>query len=86
MADPAKAKTPLQLHFGTKDPIKGFSDTEAQDKLEKTLKDNGREFEFFRYEGADHAFANETAEAKYNPEYTKLAHQRTVDFFTKYLL
>lgn len=59
--DASKARAPLQLHFGTNDSAKGFSDSEAQDKLEKILKDSGREYEFFRYEGAEHAFANENA-------------------------
>jgi carboxymethylenebutenolidase len=85
LADPGKAKVPLQLHFGTKDPLKGFSDSEAQDKLEKILKENNCAYEFFRYEGADHAFVNEEHPEKYNKEYTKLAHKRTLEFFSKYL-
>lgn len=59
--DASKARAPLQLHFGTHDSAKGFSDAEAQDKLEKILKDSGRDYEFHRYEGAEHAFANEKA-------------------------
>lgn len=59
--DASKARAPLQLHFGTKDSAKGFSDPEAQDKLEKILKDSGRDYVFYRYEGAEHAFANEKA-------------------------
>jgi carboxymethylenebutenolidase len=85
LVDPGKAKSPLQLHFGTKDSIKDFSDTEAQDKLEKILKESNVDFEFFRYDGGDHAFANETAVGRYNPEYAKLAQQRTVQFFEKLL-
>ncbi|CAF0937240.1 unnamed protein product [Brachionus calyciflorus] len=85
LADPAKAKTPLQCHFGTKDDLKGFSDPEAQDKLEKLLKENNITYEFYRYDGADHAFVNELNTAKYNAEYTKQAHGRTVEFFQKYL-
>lgn len=85
LADPAKARTPLQLHFGTADPLKGFSDLEAQEKLEKLLKSSGRSFEFHRYEGADHAFANECSPQKYNKKFADIAHQRSVQFFTKYL-
>lgn len=85
LADPAKARTPMQCHFGTKDNLKGFSDPEAQDALEKTLKENNIVFEFYRYEGADHAFANDSNVEKYNAECAKLAHERTLDFFERYL-
>ena len=85
LADPAKARTPLQCHFGLKDSLKGFSDPEAQDALEKVLKENNVKYEFYRYEGADHAFVNESNPEKYNAEYTKQAHERTVEFFQKYL-
>ena len=51
LADPAKAKTPLQCHFGTADNIAGFSDSAAQDKLEEKLKANNVVYEFYRYEG-----------------------------------
>jgi carboxymethylenebutenolidase len=85
LADPAQARVPLQLHFGTKDSLKGFSDSEAQDALENTLKEAGRQFEFFRYEGADHAFANETNPEKYDKNAANLARQRVVEFFTKNL-
>lgn len=85
LADPAKARTPLQLHFGTADPLKGFSDTEAQAKLEALLKQSGRSFEFHRYEGANHAFANECSPEKYHAKFADIAHKRTVEFFTKYL-
>jgi dienelactone hydrolase len=85
LGDPGKAKIPLQLHFGTEDKAKDFSDTNAQDKLEKILKENNRTYEFFRYEGADHGFANEKKEKEYNKEYAELAHQRTLEFFAKYL-
>ena len=85
MADPGEAKTPLQLHFGTADSLKGFSDTEAQDALEKKLQETKRVFEFYRYEGADHAFANEANTEKYRKDCAELAHQRSVQFFSKYL-
>lgn len=85
LADPAKVRTPLQLHFGTADPLKGFSDLEAQKKLEEVLKANGRLFEFHRYEGADHAFANECSPEKYNQKFAEIAYKRSIDFFTKYL-
>jgi carboxymethylenebutenolidase len=85
LADPALAKVPLQLHFGTKDSLKGFSDTEAQDALEKVLKDANVSYEFYRYDGADHAFVNQSNPEKYNAEYAKLSHQRVIEFFEKHL-
>ena len=33
------------------------------------------------YDGAQHAFLNDTSEARYNEAAAKLAWQRTVDFF-----
>ena len=39
------------------DTVKGFSDTEAQDNLEKKLKEGNKVYEFFRYEKAGHGFA-----------------------------
>jgi carboxymethylenebutenolidase len=86
LADPAKARVPLQLHFGLKDQLKGFSDPEAQDNLEKVLKENNINYEFFRY-NADHAFANDdpTNTARYDKESAELSRQRVVEFFRKQL-
>ena len=58
---------------------------ETQDKLEQILKDSSRVFEFFRYEGANHGFTNETKPENFNKEYTDLAHKRTLEFYEKYL-
>ena len=85
MGDPGQAKVPLQLHFGTADSLKGFSDSEAQDKLENRLKETNRVYEFYRYEGAEHAFTNITNAQNYNKEYAELAHQRSLEFYAKYL-
>ena len=83
LADPAKVRTPLQCHFGRKDTLKGFSDPEAQDALEKTLNEVKANYEFFRYD-ADHAFANDSG-PKYDKEACELAHGRVVEFFKKQL-
>jgi carboxymethylenebutenolidase len=37
------------------------------------------------YEGANHAFNNDTNEARYNAEAAKLAWSRTLDFFRRHL-
>jgi len=85
LADPAKSRVPLQCHFGLLDSLKGFSDPEAQDALEKTLKENNVVYEFFRYENANHGFANETRE-NYNEVAANQSRQRVVDFFQKNLM
>ena len=85
IGDPSMAKTPMQLHFGTKDALVGFSDPTSQDKLEKMLKYGKRVYEFFRYEDAGHAFVNESNQENFRQDYTDLAHKRTLDFFKKYL-
>jgi len=68
-------KIPLQLHFGSLDDIKGFSDAEvriekecaisplqlqAASALEERLKSGAVTYEFNRYDKAHHAFMNET--------------------------
>jgi len=79
LADPANVATPLQLHFGTKDSMAGFSDAKAQDALESTLKANKIPHEFFRYEGLGHAFTNVTGQ-NYNEKGAALAFDRTIKF------
>jgi len=80
LADPSQTTIPLQLHFGTKDAVVGFSDAKAQDALEATLKQHHVPHEFFRYEGLGHAFTNVTNKDGYNAEAAGLALDRTVKF------
>ena len=49
------------------------------------LKANGKTFEIFIYEGVNHAFNNDTNEARYNKEAADLAWGRTVEFLKRYL-
>jgi len=79
LADPAKAAAPLQLHFGTKDSMAGFSDAKAQDALESDLKTNKIPHEFFRYEGLGHAFTN-INNPNYDAKAAALGLERTVKF------
>lgn len=77
----AKITAPLLLHYGGLDErinagIPAF---------EKALKDNGKTYEFYMYEGANHAFNNDTNAARYNKEAADLAWGRTVAFLKKYL-
>ena len=49
------------------------------------LKANGKTFELHMYEGANHAFNNDTNEARYDKEAADLAWGRTVEFLKRYL-
>jgi carboxymethylenebutenolidase len=49
------------------------------------LKSNGKTFEIFLYEGANHAFNNDTNAARYDRTAADLAWRRTVDFLKRYL-
>ena len=52
---------------------------------EEALKANKITYELYMYEGAQHAFHNDTSPARYNEAAAKLAWQRTLEFYTKYL-
>jgi carboxymethylenebutenolidase len=45
----------------------------------------GITYTLYVYDGADHAFANDTSPARYNAAAAKLAWDRTLAFFAKYL-
>jgi carboxymethylenebutenolidase len=49
------------------------------------LKANGKSFELHIYEGANHAFNNDTNAARYDKDAADLAWGRTVDFLKRYL-
>lgn len=79
--DVSKIKAAVQLHYGGLDErvnagIPGY---------EEALKKNSIPYELYIYEGANHAFHNDTAPTRYNETAAKLAWQRTIDFFGKYL-
>jgi carboxymethylenebutenolidase len=79
--DTAKIKCAVQLHYGSLDERidAGIS------AYEEALKKNNITYELYMYEGANHAFHNDTSAARYNEAAAKLAWQRTLDFFAKYL-
>jgi len=80
-ADVAKIKAAIQLHYGEMDEgvNKGIA------AYEEALKANNVKYELYMYEGAQHAFHNDTAPTRYNETAAKLAWQRTIDFFKKHL-
>ncbi len=52
---------------------------------EAALKANNKTYEIHVYDGANHAFNNDTSEARYNKAAAELAWSRTVAWFKKYL-
>lgn len=78
--DVAKIKAPIMAHYGENDErinagIPAF---------EEALKKAGIEYHIYIYEGAGHAFNNDTGE-RYNEEAAKLAWGRTIAFFKEKL-
>ncbi|MGB8191052.1 MAG: dienelactone hydrolase family protein [Chitinophagaceae bacterium] len=80
-ADVPKIKSAVQLHYGSLDERINA----GIPAYEEALKKAGVKYELYIYEGANHAFHNDTAGARYNEAAAKLAWQRTLDFFKKYL-
>ncbi|MCF7549132.1 dienelactone hydrolase family protein [Pseudonocardia sp. WMMC193] len=74
-------RAPLLGLFGQDDAHPSPADV---DELEKLLRDNGKTYEFHRYEGAGHAFfaVNRTA---YRPEAANDGWERIEAFFGRYL-
>ena len=79
--DVAKIKGAVQLHYGGLDERVNA----GIPAYEEALKKNNVPYELYIYEGANHAFHNDTAPTRYNETAAKLAWQRTIDFFNKYL-
>ena len=52
---------------------------------EEALKAAGVDYQIHIYEGANHAFNNDTSEARYNKEAADLAWSRTVEFLKEAL-
>ena len=80
-ADVPKITAPLLLQYGGLDErinagIPAF---------EAALKANSKVYELFVYEGANHAFNNDTNAARYNKDVAELAWSRTVAFLKKYV-
>lgn len=80
-SDVPKIKASLLMHYGGLDTrinagIKAY---------ESALKENGVDFRYFIYEGAPHAFNNDTNQSRYHKEAAELAWKRTVDFLKEKL-
>lgn len=79
-ADAAKIKAPLLLHYASQDA----RITGNWPAWEEALKANHVTYTGYVYEGAQHGFHNDTT-PRYDEVSAKLAWQRTMDFFNKYL-
>lgn len=75
--DVAKIKAPLMAHYAGNDPgINAGIET-----FEEELKKQRKDYQIFIYEGAAHAFNNDSNPERYHAEAAKLAWGRTVSFF-----
>jgi carboxymethylenebutenolidase len=71
-------KGPVQGHFGTADEFIPLEDAQA---LESDLREAGVDTTFHYYEGAGHAFFNDTNRlGTHDPGLTAVSWERTVDF------
>lgn len=80
-ADVPKIKAAVQLHYAALDERVNA----GMAVYEEALKAAGVTYEQYVYEGVQHAFHNDTSTARYNEAAAKLAWQRTLEFFGKYL-
>lgn len=79
-ADTRTIGIPFQGHFALEDD---FFPPEQVDALEERLKEGRVDYEFYRYR-AGHAFGNENNE-DHDPEATRLAWRRSLDFLAKHV-
>lgn len=79
--DAAKIKASLMLHYAGEDARinAGIADYKA------ALDAAGVDYQLHLYEGAQHAFNNDTNEARYNKQAADLAWSRTIAFFKEKL-
>ncbi|PSJ63697.1 dienelactone hydrolase family protein [Pseudaminobacter soli (ex Li et al. 2025)] len=79
--DVAKIKAPLLLHYAGKDERIDA----GIDAYKAALKAGGKSFTIYVYEGAQHAFNNDTSAARYDKVAADLAWGRTIAFLKQNL-
>ena len=79
--DVPKIEAPLLLHYAGEDTRINA----GIDAYRAALEAAGKEFTIHIYEGAQHAFNNDTSEARYNKAAADLAWSRTMAFFKEKL-
>jgi carboxymethylenebutenolidase len=77
----ASIQAPLLLHYAGLDE-RINADVPA---FEAALKAAGKPYTLHMYQGANHAFNNDTSQARYDPAAAKLAWERTIAFFKQQL-
>ncbi len=80
VADVPKIHAPLMFQYAGADT----RINEGATAYEAALKENNKKFETFMYEGKQHGFHNDTT-PRYDEGAAKLAWERTLGFFKKYL-
>ena len=80
-SEAAKVQGPLMLHHA------GLDSRVAQTLWPwvTALREAGKQVTYFNYEGANHAFNNDTSAERYNKEAADLAWTRTLRFFKRHL-
>lgn len=76
-ADVPKIKAPVQLHYAGLDERVNA----GIPAYEEALKKAGAKYELYMYPNVNHAFHNDTSEARYNADAALHAWKRTLDFF-----
>lgn len=79
--DVPKIKAAVQLHYGGLDERINA----GIPAYEEALKAAKISYELYIYDGAQHAFLNDSAPTRYNPDAAKLAWERTLAFFKRQL-
>ncbi len=80
-AEIAKIQAPLLLHYAGLDERIDAGIPEFRKELDAA----GKDYQIFVYEGVQHAFNNDTSEARYNKQAADLAWGRTIAFFKEKL-
>jgi carboxymethylenebutenolidase len=80
-ADVSKIKARIVLHYASNDERINAGIPAYREALDKA----GVTYQLYTYEGAQHAFNNDTSEARYNKAAADLAWSRTVAFLKKTL-
>ncbi len=80
-ADVPRIKAALQLHYAGMDERINA----GIPAYEEALKKAGTSYQLFTYEGAQHAFHNDTAPTRYNEAAAKLAWSRSIEFLKEKL-
>ena len=80
VADVPAIEAPLMLHYGGLDERVNA----GWPAYEEALKANGKTYEVYFYEGANHGFHNDTT-PRYDEAAATLAWERTLGFFERHL-